>query len=82
LASLAELCDRLPSKDSQGAWSLEKRLALKPLASVRLSSAEELTRPGALGEFLTLLRGDLYDLSEALTGRYLSHVMPSRLVSA
>lgn len=82
LASLTDLYDKLPQRDGTGLWSLEKRLALKPLATVRLSSAEELIEPGALDEFLAQLRGDLYDLSEALTGRYLSHVMPSRLVSA
>ena len=82
LAALAELCDKLPRRDAPSAWSLEKRLALKPLAAVRLSSAEELLPPGALEQFLTLLSGDLFDLSEAVTGRYLSHVMPSRLVSA
>jgi uncharacterized alpha-E superfamily protein len=82
LASLTDLYDKLPQRDGTGLWSLEKRLALKPLATVRLSSAEELIEPGALDKFLAQLRGDLYDLSEALTGRYLSHVMPSRLVSA
>lgn len=81
LASLTDLCDRLPRKDPAGVWSLEKRLALKPLAAVRLSSAEELTEAGKLDAFLSMLKDDLYDLSEALTGRYLSHVMPSRLVS-
>ena len=82
LSSLAELCDKLPRKEGATVWSLENRLALKPLSAVRLSSAEELVQPGALDRFLMLLRSDLYDLSEALTGRYLSHVMPSRLVSA
>lgn len=82
LASLAELAEKLPNKDSNKPWSLEKRLALKPLSIVRLSSSDELVRPYELGKFLTLLRGDLFDLSEALTGRYLSHVMPSRLTSA
>ncbi len=82
LAHLAELCDKLPHKDGPASWSLEKRLALRPLAAVRLSSAEELTQGEALEKFLDQLRDDLYDLSEALTGRYLSHVMPSRLVSA
>jgi uncharacterized circularly permuted ATP-grasp superfamily protein/uncharacterized alpha-E superfamily protein len=81
LASLAELCDKLPRKDANNPWSIEKRLALKPLSAVRLSSSDELVYPKALDKFLTLLRGDLYDLSEALTGRYLSHVMPSRLSS-
>ncbi len=81
LVSLAELAEKLPSKDANTPWSLEKRLALKPLSSVRLSSSDELLYPNALEKFLTLLRGDLFDLSEALTGRYLSHVMPSRLTS-
>jgi len=82
LVSLTELYDKLPHRDGAGLWSLEKRLALKPLAAVRLSSAEELLQPEALEKLLSQLREDLYDLSEALTGRYLSHVMPSRLVSA
>jgi len=82
LATLTELCDKFPRKDEPSCWSLEKRLALKPLSAVRLSSSDDLVLPGALNEFLMGLRGDLYDLSEAITGRYLSHVMPSRLVSA
>ena len=82
LASLAELCEKLPRKEAENSWSLEKRLALKPLAAVRLCSSDELSYPDSLEKLLTLLRCDLYDLSEALTGRYLSHVMPSRLTSA
>jgi len=81
LASLAELCDKLPRKDSTNPWSLEKRLALKPLSAVRLCSTDELVYPKALERFLAALHSDLYDLSEAFTGRYLSHVMPSRLIS-
>ena len=82
LASLAELCEKLPRKEAENSWSLEKRLALKPLAAVRLCSSDELSYPDSLEKLLTLLRCDLYDLSEALTGRYLSHVMPFRLTSA
>lgn len=78
LVSLAELSEKLPSKDANKPWSL----ALKPLSTIRRSSSDELVYPNSLDKLLTLLRGDLFDLSEALTGRYLSHVMPSRLVSA
>lgn len=82
LVSLAELCEKLPRKDAENRWSFEKRLALKPLSAVRLCSSDELSYPDSLDKFLTLLRADLYDLSEALTGRYLTHVMPSSLTSA
>lgn len=82
LAALAELTDRLPKKEPAVNWSLEKRLALKPLSAVRVANPAELVSPRALTSFLAMLTGDLHDLSEALTGRYLSHVMPSRLASS
>lgn len=79
LASLAELADRLPCHEPENKLSLEKRMALKALTAVRLANTEDLIRPSALTAFLDLLRTDLHDFSEALTGRYLTHVMPSRL---
>jgi uncharacterized circularly permuted ATP-grasp superfamily protein/uncharacterized alpha-E superfamily protein len=81
LAALVELTGKLPRQDSSSAWSLEKRLAHQPLSAVRVADAPELITPRALEAFLNILVSDLHDLSEALTGRYLSHVMPSRLTS-
>jgi len=37
---------------------------------------------GALEELTGQLKTDLYDLSDALTARYLSHLTPSRLTSS
>jgi uncharacterized alpha-E superfamily protein len=80
LATLAELVERLPL-DAQSAPHIEKALAAKTLGGLRLANMRSLGRPAALKVFLNGLRSDLYDLSEALTGRYLTHVMPSRLKS-
>ena len=80
LATLAELLERLP-RDAPSAPHIEKALAAKTLGALRLVNVRSLARPAALKVFLNGLRGDLYDLSEALTGRYLTHVMPSRLKS-
>ena len=77
LVSLAELSEKLPGKDTGNPWSL----ALKPLLAIRRSNSDELIYPNALDRFLALLRSDLFNFSEALTGRYLSHVMASRLTS-
>ncbi len=81
LATLDEHCDKLPHQEPNSTWSLEKRLAVKPLNHVRLAEAQNLVKPADLHQFLEDLAGQLYDLSEALTGRYLSHVMPSRFAS-
>lgn len=75
LASLVELTDRLPRPEP--GTGLEHRLALKAQNSIRMVNTGDIV----LDQMLDSLRGDLFDLSEALTGRYLSHVMPSRLSS-
>lgn len=81
LVSLAELCAKLPQQESTTTWSLEKRLAVKPLSSLRLTGPEEIDDRDNLARLLDQLGDDLSDLSDALTGRYLSHVMPSRFAS-
>ncbi|MFN7544245.1 MAG: alpha-E domain-containing protein [Acidobacteriota bacterium] len=81
LAALVELTGKLPHQHSSSAWRLEKRLAHQPLSAVRVAHAPDLISPRALEVFLNILLSDLHDLSEALTGRYLSHVMPSRLTA-
>ena len=75
LASLVELTDRLPRPEP--GLRLEKRLALKAQSALRMVNTGDI----AIETFLEALRCDLFDLSEALTGRYLTHVMPSRLSS-
>ncbi len=80
LASLTELMARLPAAELATA-PIEHALAARTLSGLRLANLEELSRPAALTGFLDRIRRDLFDLSEALTGRYLTHVMPSRLTS-
>jgi uncharacterized circularly permuted ATP-grasp superfamily protein/uncharacterized alpha-E superfamily protein len=81
LASLADLTERLPKQGPSERLSMEHRLALKSLTAVRLANTETLAEPSQLAQFLNDLRGDVFDLSEALTGRYFSHIVPSRLTS-
>lgn len=81
LAALCDLVDRLPNADPDSRMSYEKRRALKVLTAVRLANSAELARINALTPFLESLRGDLAALSEVLTAHYLSHVIPSRLIS-
>jgi len=55
---------------------------------IRRASMEDLaTRDaqgnmGPLEELMGQLKTDLYDLSDALTARYLSHLTPSRLTTS
>lgn len=79
LATLADLSERLPRQGPSERLSMEHRLALKALTAVRLANTEELAEPAQLTQFLNSLRADVFDLSEALTGRYFNHVVPSRL---
>ncbi|WP_162180040.1 circularly permuted type 2 ATP-grasp protein [Bryobacter aggregatus] len=79
LASLVELTQRLPRQEAGDRLSAERRLALKAQTAVRLANTQDFLQMPVLAQFLDTLRRDLFDLSEALTGRYLTHIMPSRL---
>jgi uncharacterized circularly permuted ATP-grasp superfamily protein/uncharacterized alpha-E superfamily protein len=78
LASLVDLCERLPNKELGENLGPEHRLAIQALNSVRIASPDELAHPAKLTPFLIATRGLLFDLSESLTGRYLTHIMPSQ----
>jgi uncharacterized alpha-E superfamily protein len=88
LAALQENVDALPEHAEIGRHSIEQRLALKALTAVRLAQVDSLTRRdgeyrlGALGDLLAGLKTDLFDLSEALTAQYLSHLQTARLRSS
>ena len=85
IAALSGHVEQLPDRGpSPGRHSLETRLTMMALTSVRLANVEDLTVCTGAGRVLLLrflddLERDMLDLSEALTGKYLSHVMPSRL---
>lgn len=71
ISSLVELISQLPQLN--GEEGTENRLIERALTRLRTAMLDR-TEP-ALDE----LSGLLLDVSEALTGKYLSHVMPSRL---
>jgi uncharacterized alpha-E superfamily protein len=85
LATLVERVEKLPAAADTEAEPIGRALAEKALASVRGASMDDLaTRDAdgdlwALDSFLAELRTGLYDFSDALTARYLSHLAPSRL---
>jgi uncharacterized circularly permuted ATP-grasp superfamily protein/uncharacterized alpha-E superfamily protein len=87
VAALAAHVEQLPDREgAPGRHSLEKRLTLMALTSTRLAHVEDLTTCTGEGRillrrFLDELEADLLDLSQALTGKYLSHLMPSYLRS-
>lgn len=88
LSALRDHVDALPEHAEIGRHSMEQRLALKTLTVVRLAEVDELTRRDgdgrltALADLLAGLKTDLFDLSEALTAQYLSHLQTARLRSS
>lgn len=85
LVQLLEQIQHLPGRQTDEIDSPEHRLVVKALGSVRQAWMSELSKRdddgklNALGELALQLRGNLYDFSDALTGRYLSHLSQSRL---
>jgi uncharacterized alpha-E superfamily protein len=88
LVALLEQIRHLPGRDSDINTSPEEKLISKALASVRQAWVADLAKRdaegklGALGELTQQLKATLYDFSDALTARYLSHLTQSRLHSA
>jgi uncharacterized circularly permuted ATP-grasp superfamily protein/uncharacterized alpha-E superfamily protein len=88
LVALLEQIQHLPGRDTDVTESPEQKLISKALGSIRqawmtdLAKREEDGKLGALGELTQQLRATLYDFSDALTARYLSHLTQSRLHSA
>jgi uncharacterized alpha-E superfamily protein len=81
LAALLHQIDRLQEDDEDAHQNgNERRLASKALAAVRESRMPDLAQRNAEGRFETLeelvdpLKTTLYDLSDALTTRYLTHL--------
>jgi uncharacterized alpha-E superfamily protein len=86
LATLAIHMRNLPGYDDQGELPLPLQLAEKALASIRTHAMDDLAAPNAQGniplleDVLQKLKGNLYDISDALTARHFSHLTSSRLV--
>ena len=83
IAALASHVEQLPDREPiPGRHSLEKRLTMMALTSTRLAHVDDLTAYTGDGRmllrrFLDELESDLLDLSQALTGKYLSHLAAS-----
>jgi uncharacterized circularly permuted ATP-grasp superfamily protein/uncharacterized alpha-E superfamily protein len=88
LVTLLEQIRHLPGRDTDESASPEEKLISRALGSIRqawmadLAKRDEEGRLGALGALALQLRGTLYDFSDALTARYLSHLSQSRLTSS
>jgi uncharacterized alpha-E superfamily protein len=85
LVEMLEQVQHLPGRDTDDAASPEEKLVTKALSSIRQAWMEDLAkrdsegRLNALGELAQQLQAALYDFSDALTARYLSHLTQSRL---
>src|SRR5262249_32310405 len=88
LATLQDHIDNLPEHEDAGRHSFEQRLVLKGLTAVRLAQRDDLAardgegRLAALEDLLQELKTSLYELSDALTAQYLSHIETPRLTSS
>jgi len=86
--ALFEHLEKLPMRGDARRLPPEQRLAWRALTAVRLAPIEQLAEPDSggrmpeLDKLLESVKGDLLDLSEALTAKYLSHVAPSRLMAS
>jgi uncharacterized alpha-E superfamily protein len=78
----------LPRTDSEGEEPEELLLIQKAVALVRDAPLEDLAERDpegnlvALEALITELKTTLWDVSDELTARYLSHLAPSRLTSS
>jgi uncharacterized alpha-E superfamily protein len=87
LASLLHQITRLQEKEENSVTSVERPLATRALTSVRDANMDHLSERDAAGRFALLdallddLKMTLWEISDALTGRYLSHLTPSRLTA-
>jgi uncharacterized alpha-E superfamily protein len=88
LAGMEHHIQELPRPDSEGEEPEELLLIQKTLAMVRDSPLEDLAERDAEGNLVALakliadLKSILWDVSDELTARYLSHLAPSRLTSS
>jgi uncharacterized alpha-E superfamily protein len=85
LATLLHQITRLQESEDASILATERPLALKALMAVRESSVVHLAHRDAAGRFNAMnelineLRSTLWELSDALGARYLSHLTASRL---
>jgi uncharacterized circularly permuted ATP-grasp superfamily protein/uncharacterized alpha-E superfamily protein len=85
LVGLLDQVQHLPGRDTDESESPEHKLLSKALGMVRQSWMTDLAkrddegRLSALGELAQQLHATMYDFSDALTARYLSHLSQSRL---
>ncbi|MEQ1884580.1 MAG: circularly permuted type 2 ATP-grasp protein [Bryobacteraceae bacterium] len=87
LLTLLDHVENLPWQAVETEKPVEIEVAQRILQTVRTAQCEDLATRDALGnmgeleELLGRIKTDLYDLSDALTARYLSHLTISRLTS-
>lgn len=88
LATLLDHVENLPWQGADTDTPVESDIAARILHRVRSVDCEDLaTRDaagnmGALEDLLAQIKTDLYDMSDALTAHYMSHLTISRLTSA
>jgi uncharacterized circularly permuted ATP-grasp superfamily protein/uncharacterized alpha-E superfamily protein len=79
LLELQDMARQFPRAEGDARAGVEERLAARALEAIRKADCRELSRRGALSVFLDDLDTALFDFSDAMTGHFLTHVMPSRL---
>ena len=88
VATLLEQVENLPWRKSGETRPIEYEMASRIPDVIRRVDMEDLATRNAQGDMDKLedlikeLKTDLYDLSDALTARYLSHLTPSRLTKS
>ncbi len=88
VVTLLDHVENLPWRRSGETRPIEYEMASRIPDVIRRAAMEDLaTRDaqgnmGPLEELVGQLKADLYDLSDALTARYLSHLTPSRLTTS
>lgn len=83
LQTLAVHLKRLPGQDDSGRLPEEQQRMVKALTAVRLAKTNTLAADRKqLREFLDVLKQDLFDASNALSSRYLSHLTSTRLLAS
>ncbi len=87
LATLLEHTKELPRRADMLGEPTETTVAAQLLTAVRRADMEDLAtrdadgNTGALEDLLKQLKTGLYDISDAVSARYFSHLTPSRLTS-
>jgi uncharacterized circularly permuted ATP-grasp superfamily protein/uncharacterized alpha-E superfamily protein len=82
LAALVDLTEYLPKNVDQPGDRREWRLALHTQSALRLADLKQLEDPQRLKILIEGLENQLFELSDALTARYLTHVAASRFITS